>query len=346
MNQLLCISFLLLVACQSPTGPISFSISQQESGTESLLVGVSIIDENNLWISGTASTFLRTADGGESWSVFEHPEVDTFQFRDIHAFNENRVALLAIGDGNNSQIHLFSIDDGWETGFIMDEPKGFLNSIAFWDSHTGLAYGDSFDGKPYILKTVNGGKDWSRISEDKLPDANQGEGGFASSGSCIDVSKDGLAWIGTAAGGSARILKTNDFGESWTAHDSPITKGESSGITSIHFRNRNNGFIAGGDLSRSEEFTNNLAFSDNAGENWVLASQPQTPGAFYGSDFIRYRRRDVSMICGPQGADISFDRGVTWRKVTDDNLWVVDLHPGGFGWLAGRGGKIFKIELN
>ena len=39
----------------------------------------------------------------------------------------------------------------------MDHPDGFLDSISFWDKSNGLAYGDSFDGKPYILKTDDGG---------------------------------------------------------------------------------------------------------------------------------------------------------------------------------------------
>ena len=49
---------------------------------------------------------------------------------------------------------------GWEfleVAFVMDHPDGFLDSISFWDKSNGLAYGDSFDGKPYILKTEDGG---------------------------------------------------------------------------------------------------------------------------------------------------------------------------------------------
>ena len=68
---------------------------------------------------------------------------------------------MSVGNGNESQIHLFSAQNGWdflEVAFVMDHPDGFLDSIAFWDKLNGLAYGDSFDGKPYILKTEDGGK--------------------------------------------------------------------------------------------------------------------------------------------------------------------------------------------
>ena len=75
---------------------------------------------------------------------------------------------------------------------------------------------------------------------------SEGEGGFASSGSCIAVQEGGLAWIGTGSNGNGRILKTDDFGSTWTSHQTPVVKGESAGITSVHFWNQTHGMITGG----------------------------------------------------------------------------------------------------
>ncbi len=336
-----------LVACQVPENTsINFSLTEQQSGTDALFIAMSVLDEETVWMSGTKSTFLRTKDGGDAWELFSHPEIDTFQYRDIHAFNDESVVLLSIGEGANSQIHLFSETKGWEVAFVMDHPKGFLNSIDFWDDQNGLAYGDSYDGKPYLLKTEDGGRSWNRINPEVLPDAGEGEGGFASSGSCISIQKGGLAWIGTGAGGSARVLKTIDYGESWTSYDTPIVKGDAAGITSIHFRNENHGLIAGGDLAITDDYTNNLAFSIDGGESWVLTGRPTTKGAFYGSDLISIKGKTVVVACGPNGADITFDAGQTWNTISAENLWVADLDEDGFGWLAGRDGKIFKLVLN
>ena len=59
----------------------------------------------------------------------------------------------------------------------MDHPKGFLDSIEFWDDNLrGLAYGDSVDeGKPYLLRTEDEGESWSKISPDYLPASDKGE---------------------------------------------------------------------------------------------------------------------------------------------------------------------------
>ncbi len=337
---------LSLLACRGPVNSsISFSLTEQQSGTDALLIAMDILDEETVWMSGTKSTFLRTLDGGTSWKLFSHPEVDTFQYRDIHAFDDKSVVLLSIGDGANSQIHHFSENSGWEVAFVMKHPKGFLNSIDFWDDQIGLAYGDSFDGKPYLLKTKDGGHSWNRIDPGILPDAGEGEGGFASSGSCISVQPGGLAWVGTGAGGSARVLKTTDYGQSWTSYETPIIKGDAAGITSIHFRNDNHGLIAGGDLAKTDVYTENLAFSIDGGESWVLTEQPVTTGAFYGSDLISMKGKTIVMACGPNGADITFDAGQTWNNISTENLWVADLHEDGFGWLAGRDGKILKLVL-
>ena len=140
---------------------IDFTLTEQNSGTNESLIAISILDDSTVWMSGKNSTFLRTKDGGQNWEKFQHPTIKTFQYRDIHAFDQDNVVLMSVGNGNESQIHLYSAQTGWdflEVAFVMDHPDGFLDSIAFWDKSNGLAYGDSFDNKPYILKTDNGGK--------------------------------------------------------------------------------------------------------------------------------------------------------------------------------------------
>ena len=63
---------------------------------------------------------------------------------------------------------------------------------------------------------------------------------------------NGTGWVGTGSNGNARILKTEDFGKTWTSHATPIVKGESAGITSVHFVGKT-GMITGGDLADMED---------------------------------------------------------------------------------------------
>jgi len=329
---------------------IDFTLTEQNSGTNESLIAISILDDSTVWMSGKNSTFLRTKDGGQNWEKFQHPTIKTFQYRDIHAFDQDNVVLMSVGNGNESQIHLYSAQTGWdflEVAFVMDHPDGFLDSIAFWDKSNGLAYGDSFDNKPYILKTDNGGHSWNRIDPSILPESlKKGEGGFASSGSCIAVFGQGIAWIGTGSNGNARILKTTDYGQSWESFETPIIKGESAGITGVHFINENQGFITGGDLAITDEYTDNIAFSEDGGQTWTLnPNHPVTKGAFYGGDIINFGGQTVALACGPNGADVTFDAGQTWQSISTNNLWVSDFTESGKAWLAGTQGKILKLEL-
>ena len=92
------------------------------------------------------------------------------------------------------------------------------------------------------------------------PAPSGSEGGFAASGSCINLGENGKAWIATGAGNKPRVLFTNDYGKSWTVTETPIISGEAAGITSIQFIG-NQGLITGGDLANSNEYTNNIAYS-------------------------------------------------------------------------------------
>ena len=74
-------------------------------------------------------------------------------------------------------------------------------------------------------------------------------------------------------------MKTTDYGQSWESFETPIIKGESAGITGVHFINENQGFITGGDLAITDEYTDNIAFSEDGGQTWTLIpNHPVTKG--------------------------------------------------------------------
>ena len=56
-------------------------------------------------------------------------------------------------------------------------------------------------------------------------------------------------------------------------------KGDSAGITSVHFINKNLGMITGGDLMITDDYTDNVAYSQDGGKTWTLNThQPVTKG--------------------------------------------------------------------
>ncbi len=338
---ILILSFVLL-SCQS--GTPSFSLENQISNTSELLIGLHAIDENLVWASGTNEVLLRTVDGGVSWQVNQMGSTDSLQFRDVFGFDQGHAFVLSSGTGSTSRIYEFTLDDGFQLRFTMLDQNGFLNSMDFWDEKVGIAFGDAIDAKPYILKTVNGGQSWSRLNPEKLPDAAPGEGGFAASGTSIELGKNGKIWIGTGAAGNARILYSGDYGENWMSLATPMVKGELAGITSVRFRGKH-GIIVGGDLNNSEGRTPNSFISENGGIYWEATSSVKTTGPLYCAAIANTGDSKVILVTGPNGADISLDFGKRWVTVSRSEWWTAEILNSGVGWMAGRDGTVMKIRI-
>jgi len=81
---LLCVTACAPQRPPAPT-PTSFTAVDQVSGTTQLLIGISPVNENIVWASGTGGTWVRTIDGGTTWQAGRVPGADTLQFRDVHA---------------------------------------------------------------------------------------------------------------------------------------------------------------------------------------------------------------------------------------------------------------------
>lgn len=342
----LLITFCYLPIWSSAQPRSNFTITELQSPTDHLLIGLHLHNDRVYWASGAGSTIVRTIDGGQSWQKMRYESDTTLQFRDIHALDSSRAIVMAAGDGAKSGIFLVNFSKGiWHKAYTMPYGSGFLNSIAFWDNNRGLAFGDAVDGRLFLLITTDGGHSWSEIEAHRLPPAGQGEGGFASSGTNIALTADGLAFIGTGAGGNARLLISPDYGLTWESKSTPMVTGDAAGITSVRFISARRGLIAGGDLTITDSFSDNIFLTTDGGLNWSATSRPNFRGAIYGSAFTIISGIETLLITGPNGADLSIDGGKSWQSVSDKNLWSCDMLPSGTGILVGRGGRMLKIVV-
>ena len=333
---------LMLFGC-SKQQPIAPKIEVLNSPTTTLLQAISIVDEKTSWISGHNASFVRTLDGGKSWELFSHPTIDTLQFRDVHAFNKDKVILMSAGPGPLSRIYSFEATGNWQETFVMEDSAGFLDCIDFWDEQNGIAYGDAIDNYPYILLTADGGNSWNRADTTRMPKAGKGEGGFAASGTCVTTQENGKAWIATGASGNCRFLVTDDYGQSWKTVNSPLVTGDAAGNISVSFAG-SNGVVTGGDLTKPTAYTDNCAFSKDGGLSWKLSNQPQTVGAFYGSAITQYGEETFAFVCGPNGLDYTKDFGQIWSTLDTLNYWAISMKKN-FGYISGTDGKILRISL-
>lgn len=329
-----------------PPPEASPTLLAQVSGTTQLLQAVSPVSESVVWVSGHGGTYARTTDGGATWVAAMVPDADTLQFRDVHAVDGNTAYLLGAGPGDMSRIYK-TTDAGvtWELQWVNPNPDGFYDCIDFWDTDRGAAYGDEVDGHLSIVTTVDGGATWTAVPEDRLPPAQENEGGFAASGLCLATGPDGLGWIATGAADTARVLMTEDYGHTWSAVATPIAGGGAAGLTAVSFRDSRHGIILGGNIAEPEGRSDNVALTADGGRTWTLAGRPTIAGAFYGGLYVPGVDAPWVVGVGPAGADYSVDDGRTWMPLDTLAYWAVGFATPTAGWLVGPGGRITKVAM-
>ena len=307
------------------------------SGTTALLQAVSAPTEQVVWVSGHEGAVLRSVDGGDSWRVLMVQTLDSLQFRDVHAFDEDRAVILSAGPGSQSRIYRTS-DGGatWSLSWLNPEPEGFYDCLDFWDDLRGVAYGDAVDGGLRILLTQDGGATWHMQRPSRLPSPAGSEGGFAASGTCVETAPGGRAWIGTGAGDRPRILRTDDHGVTWDAVDLPLVTGSSAGAFTVVFSDRESGFVLGGDLGQADGLT------DNAVRTWRSMESPPFAGVVYGAATLRSGRRVALVAAGPSGLAWSGDSGESWTPLDDRSSWAVGS-AGATAWAVGPEGRILRL---
>ncbi|HSJ64125.1 MAG TPA: hypothetical protein VK922_09580 [Gemmatimonadaceae bacterium] len=317
----------------------------QSSGTQALLQAVSVVSPSVVWVSGHRGTYARTTNGGTTWRSGVVPGADTLQWRDVHGVSADTAFLLSAGNGDLSRI--YKTHDGgatWAQQFVNRDSAAFFDCFAFWDSRRGIAFSDAVDGAFVILVTTDGAT-WHRVPDAALPAAQPGEGSFAASGTCVDARPGGHAWIGTGNAATARVLRTADYGRSWTAVPVPIAGGEASGLASVIFRDARNGLAAGGPIGRPDDSTLVVARTSDGGRTWSPAGWPGFTGAVYGSAWVPGARTPTVVAVGPRGASVSRDGGATWAVIDTTSYWAVGAASPDAVWLVGPGGRIVRTSV-
>ncbi len=253
----------------------------QLSHTIESLRGVSAVSRQIAWASGTHGTYLRTIDGGHTWTPAQLPGAEALDFRAVVAFSADEAFLMSAGPGDQSRIyHTTDTGQHWQLQFTNSNPKGFFDSMAFWDATHGIVLGDPVPDETGQLKfellLTSDGQTWAPIPRAQLPPAEPGEAAFAASNSCLAILRtapgrnDPNIWFATG-GRVARVFHSPDLGRTWQVFDTPITDGPYSvGIFSITFRDATHGVIVGGNYKHPDQDGDNLAFTSDGGKTWTL----------------------------------------------------------------------------
>lgn len=333
-------------ACAPPSEPIlDPTATALTSGTTALLQAVSVVNADTVWVSGHDGTYARTTDGGATWMVGTVPEADTLEFRDVHAVNGSIAYLLAAGPGNMSRIYK-TADAGstWDLQFLNAMPTAFFDCMDFWDATHGVAFSDAVDGSFVIIRTSDG-ETWDYVPVATVPAAQDGEGSFAASGTCLSRAGDSHAWIGTGAAEIARVLYTTDRGRTWSVTNTGFVGGSAAGIAALAFADTNVGWAFGGNLGDRDAYTDNVAQTTDGGATWTMLGHPTFTGPIYGASIVPGTPTPSLVVVGPEGMDYSIDGGQSWLSLDTLTYWAVDFASPEAGWAVGPEGRIAKVAL-
>ena len=341
---------MLLVACASqgrPPAPFGPPIlTAQHSGAASLLIGLDAVDDTTVWTAGGGGTWARSLDGGATWETGTVAGAESLEFRDVHALDGRTAWLLSIGNGPDSRI--YRTDDGgrsWALQFQAEDERAFYDCFDFWDPTSGLAFSDGVTGEFPLIATSDG-RTWHSLPTDRLPDASEGEGSFAASGTCVVARGDSLAWFGTGAGAEARVFRTANRGRSWDVVTTPLAHGTSTtGIASMAFLDDLRGAAMGGDVGAPDRPTASVAVTEDGGRTWTLARGPARPGAVFGGAFVPGAPTPTLVVVGPTGIAFSNDFAASWTTIDTLSHWSVTFGAAGVGWAVGPEGRVSRIDF-
>ncbi len=295
---------LLAQTSSPPSTKVNIQWISQESGLTSSLRGISVVSRYVAWVSGSSGKYAKTIDGGHTWKPGSVVGADSLDFRDVHVVDANMAYLLSAGGGERSRIYK-TIDGGksWKLQFINKFPKGFFNGLAFWDADNGIAYSDPVFSHPLIITTSDGGATWNRVPPEKIPPVLHEEYGFAASGTGVTVQGQTNVWI-CSGGAAARVFRSTDKVRTWTVAETPMFHGSpSSGIFSLAFKDANNGIVVGGDYSKPELVTSNVARTTDGGKSWHLIEKAQFLEFRSCVAYVPDSGIPILVAVGPSGSD-------------------------------------------
>lgn len=336
----------IFLTCLLPA-PAFGQWNPQKSNTTADLHGLSVVNANIVWASGAGGTFVRTTDGGETWQAGAVPGGAKLDFRNVYAVDAKTAYLMSIGNGNEARIYKTHDSGGtWSLQYSEQNPKAFLDCMAFWNATHGIVVGDAIDGKAELL-TTSDGTHWTSLRPESMPPAKDGEGSPAS-GTCIATysketgrAKTWHAWFVTE--NASRVFHTADAGKTWTASETPLVTGLNHGVFSIAVADADRLAIVGGDYDHPQIAKTNSAYTDDggrtwkesgqhpAGYRWCVAIVPGTPGP-------------TAFAVGPTGTDYSIDRGKNWDRINDVDANTIAFADAYHGWAVGQKGLILEFE--
>jgi photosystem II stability/assembly factor-like uncharacterized protein len=305
--------------------------------------GLSVVDDQTIWVSGSKGTFARSLDGGKSFEFKQLNGYEKSDFRDIEAFDDKRAILMSSG---TPAYILKTIDGGqtWKEVYKNLDTAYFLDAMDFWDEKRGILVGDPIKGHFVLLLTKDAGETWQELDTNHTPIAMTGEAVFAASGTSLRCfgNYGNVAFV--TGGKYSRVTGADLSGKyiHWKSFQTNINQGAAS-QGAFSFANNNSAkVIVGGDYK-----IDTLVFHNSC----VKYLPPSISGETFDKnmDDVKGYRSCVEAInlksfvaCGTSGVDIYQNK--IWKNISNQSFNVVrKAKKGNALFLAGGKGRIGRL---
>jgi Photosynthesis system II assembly factor YCF48 len=310
-----------------------------EQGRKTSIRGLSVVNNNVDWVSGSGGSVGKSLDGGKTWNWITVAGYEKSDFRDIEAFDDKTALIMGI---TQPAVILKTKDGGlsWRKVFEDTAKAAFFDAMNFVTHRQGFVVGDPIlNNSFYGLITKDGGETWQKDNEGfKVDTLFAGEAFFASSGTNLAYI-DNTKMMAVTGGKKSRLITSFS-----NPMEIPIIQGQTStGANSIAVY-KNKGIIVGGDFGKDTARFNNAVLVSFAKNN-IQFSSPKLPPHGYRSCVI-YIDENNLIACGTSGVDISKDGGISWENISKESFHVVQKAKGKNGdiiYLAGSKGRIAKL---
>jgi hypothetical protein len=304
------------------------------------LRGLSVVNDNIIWASGTKGRVGKSTDGGNFfvWTTVKgHEQRD---FRDIEAFDANTALIMAV---DSPAVILKTKDGGksWSEVFHDDRKGMFLDAMGFDDHGNGMVVGDPIDGKLFIATTANYGDKWIALrSDDNEYTAGEGEAFFAASGTNVYITGNKYKpFICFVTGGTDSRLFINGSPAALNIIHGQGSQGANSVTVDPTMKKI---VIVGGDFNNDSSFKNNIQIFTVDGERLLQAPVQRPPHGY--RSCVTFLTPTVLITCGTSGVDVSTDGGLNWRLISNESYNVCAKAKNGSAvFLAGKDGRIAKV---
>ncbi len=215
------------------------------------------VNADTVVITDYSGSLVRTFDGGESWTAFQTPFVNSWFLAVDFPSASVGYACGGTAFGEHKNCIVKSVDGGltWDSLTANAYPGFEFTDIEFVDENIGFVAGDPYSG---LRKTTDGGHLFVPVGEDLLPPA------FV-----IEFVDELTGFVSTAyyQGNTAiyGIYRTEDQGDNWVAvyidTMENVTGLSHRRINTIQFADAQHGFAAGGNGTFLQTIDGGLSWS-------------------------------------------------------------------------------------